>query len=165
MIYSSKEDDGIIGRVIGSNRNEIIFESDEKSQEMRKNTNHKKPKLNPNNLGLERLEVSNEVIIDIKKEGGGIGVQAGDEVEVHYLGMLTDGEIFDNSYDRGDTFSFEVGAGMVIKGWDDGLLGAKVGEERLLLIPSELGYGQRGAGNSIPPYSDLIFHVLVVGIN
>lgn len=92
-------------------------------------------------------------------------VKAGDTVFVQYTGKLTDGTKFDSSLDHGGKpFSFQVGAGQVIKGWDQGLLGAKVGEKRTLTIPASLGYGTAGAGGVIPPNATLIFDIEVVSI-
>jgi len=86
------------------------------------------------------------------KVGTGPEAKAGDTVEVHYTGWLAkDGKKFDSSLDRGEVFSFKLGAGMVIKGWDEGVAGMKVGGKRKLLIPAALGYGARGAGRAIPP--------------
>jgi len=106
--------------------------------------------------------------LEIKTTQEGTGdrvVKAGDTVSVQYTGKLTDGTKFDSSYDHGgQPFSFTVGAGQVIKGWDEGLLGAKVGEKRTLTIPSDLGYGATGAGAAIPPNATLIFDVEVVSI-
>ena len=85
------------------------------------------------------------------KEGTGEAAKAGDIVEVHYTGWLKDGKKFDSSLDRGQPFVFRLGAGMVIKGWDEGVAGIKVGGKRKLIIPPELGYGKRGAGRVIPP--------------
>jgi FKBP-type peptidyl-prolyl cis-trans isomerase len=93
------------------------------------------------------------------KEGDGKEAKKGNTVEVHYTGWLTDGKKFDSSLDRKKPFSFELGAGMVIKGWDEGVAGMKVGGKRKLIIPSELGYGKRGAGKDIPPDAELIFEV------
>lgn len=93
------------------------------------------------------------------QEGTGAAAKAGDSVSVHYTGWLTDGTKFDSSHDRKSPFSFKLGAGRVIKGWDEGVAGMKVGGKRKLTIPSELGYGARGAGGVIPPNAELIFEV------
>ena len=87
----------------------------------------------------------------------------GKKVTVHYTGWLTNGTKFDSSLDRGRAFDFTLGIGQVIKGWDEGVQGMKVGEKRRLLIPSALGYGPRGAGGVIPPNADLIFEVTLLG--
>jgi FKBP-type peptidyl-prolyl cis-trans isomerase FkpA len=96
-------------------------------------------------------------------EGSGAAAAAGRHVTVHYTGWLTDGVIkgrkFDSSKDRGDPFDFPLGAGHVIKGWDEGVQGMKVGGTRLLTIPPALGYGARGAGGVIPPNATLLFEV------
>lgn len=93
------------------------------------------------------------------KVGTGQEAKKGDTVEVHYTGWLTNGKKFDSSLDRKEAFEFKLGAEMVIKGWDEGVAGMKVGGKRKLLIPSKLGYGARGAGNVIPPNADLVFEV------
>ena len=93
------------------------------------------------------------------KVGTGDEAKSGDTVEVHYTGWLKDGKKFDSSLDRKEPFSFKLGAGQVIKGWDEGVAGMKVGGKRKLTIPPELGYGARGAGNVIPPNAELTFEV------
>jgi FKBP-type peptidyl-prolyl cis-trans isomerase len=100
-----------------------------------------------------------------QKEGLGDVAKKGDTVSVHYTGWLKDGKKFDSSKDRGQPFEFKLGAGRVIKGWDEGVAGMKVGGQRKLIIPSELGYGKRGAGRDIPPDAELTFEVELLKIN
>jgi FKBP-type peptidyl-prolyl cis-trans isomerase len=99
------------------------------------------------------------------KVGTGPAAKKGDTVRVHYTGWLAkDRKKFDSSHDRGEPFEFELGAGKVIKGWDEGVAGMKVGGKRKLMIPAKLGYGARGAGDDIPPNADLIFEVELLKI-
>ena len=98
------------------------------------------------------------------KAGTGDTAKSGQTVTVHYTGWLTDGKKFDSSVDRGQPFQFHLGAGEVIKGWDEGVAGMKVGGKRQLRIPPELGYGSRGAGGAIPPNATLIFDVELLGV-
>jgi rhodanese-related sulfurtransferase len=105
-----------------------------------------------------------ELKIEITQEGSGAVAENGMSVSVHYTGKLTDGTKFDSSLDRGTPFSFTLGQGRVIKGWDQGVLGMKVGEKRTLIIPSELGYGSTGAGASIPPNATLIFDIELLDV-
>ena len=99
--------------------------------------------------------------------GSGAPAQAGQQVSVHYTGWLYNDSIkgakFDSSKDRNDPFGFRLGAGQVIKGWDEGVQGMKVGGARTLVIPPELGYGARGAGGVIPPNATLMFDVELLG--
>ncbi len=96
--------------------------------------------------------------------GTGATAVSGSTVKVHYSGYLTTGEKFDSSRDRGEPFSFSLGAGQVIKGWDEGVAGMKVGGQRQLRIPPDLGYGATGAGGTIPPNATLIFDVELLGV-
>ena len=106
-----------------------------------------------------------ELKIETTQEGTGDRVvKSGDTITVHYTGRLTDGTKFDSSVDRGTPFTFTIGAGQVIKGWDEGLLGMKVGEKRTLTIPADKGYGATGAGGVIPPNATLIFETELVSI-
>ena len=91
--------------------------------------------------------------------GTGATATAGQKVQVHYTGWLTNGTKFDSSKDRNDPFEFDLGAGHVIKGWDEGVQGMQEGGTRVLVIPPELGYGARGAGGLIPPNATLMFEV------
>jgi FKBP-type peptidyl-prolyl cis-trans isomerase len=96
--------------------------------------------------------------------GTGTAASSGKTVKVHYTGWLTNGKKFDSSVDRGTPFSFKLGAGQVIKGWDEGVAGMKVGGKRQLRIPPDLGYGAQGAGGVIPPNSILIFDVELLDV-
>ena len=96
--------------------------------------------------------------------GTGAEATPGQTVSVHYTGWLTNGTKFDSSVDRGQPFVFPLGAGRVIKGWDVGVTGMKIGGKRKLTIPPELGYGARGAGGVIPPNATLVFDVELLGL-
>jgi len=97
-------------------------------------------------------------------EGDGDVAAAGQHVTVHYTGWLTDGSKFDSSKDRNMPFDFPLGAGHVIRGWDEGVQGMKIGGTRKLTIPPQLGYGAHGAGGVIPPNATLVFEVELLGI-
>lgn len=100
--------------------------------------------------------------------GAGAEAKPGQIVQVHYTGWLDEsgkkGKKFDSSLDRGTPFEFPLGAGRVIRGWDEGVAGMKIGEKRELLIPANLGYGERGAGGAIPPNANLIFDVELLAV-
>lgn len=96
--------------------------------------------------------------------GTGAEAKVGQRVRVHYTGRLTNGSKFDSSLDRGDPFGFKLGAGEVIKGWDQGVAGMKVGGKRKLTIPPELAYGDRGFPGAIPPGATLVFDVELVAV-
>ena len=96
--------------------------------------------------------------------GTGTTAVAGKTVKVHYTGWLTTGKKFDSSVDRGQPFSFSLGGGQVIRGWDEGVAGMKVGGKRQLRIPPDLGYGSRGAAGVIPPNATLIFDVELLDV-
>jgi FKBP-type peptidyl-prolyl cis-trans isomerase len=105
-----------------------------------------------------------ELIIEDLTAGSGDEAKAGKTVVVHYTGWLTDGTKFDSSKDRNEPFDFSLGAGHVIRGWDQGVAGMKVGGKRKLTIPPEMGYGSRGAGGVIPPNATLVFEVELLAV-
>ena len=108
---------------------------------------------------MSSTTTSTGLVIEELALGDGAEASAGQSVKVHYTGWLTDGRKFDSSKDRGDPFVFPLGAGHVIRGWDEGVAGMKVGGKRKLTIPPALGYGARGAGGVIPPNATLLFEV------
>jgi FKBP-type peptidyl-prolyl cis-trans isomerase len=107
---------------------------------------------------MEKLVIEDLVV------GNGAAAAAGQKVTVHYTGWLTNGAKFDSSKDRQDPFVFDLGRGQVIKGWDDGVQGMKVGGKRKLTIPPGMAYGSRGAGGVIPPNATLVFEVELLGV-
>ncbi len=108
---------------------------------------------------MPAITLASGLIIEDLVTGEGAEAAAGQEVTVHYTGWLTDGKKFDSSKDRDDPFVFPLGGGRVIRGWDEGVQGMKVGGTRKLTIPPALGYGARGAGGVIPPNATLVFEV------
>lgn len=131
--------------------------------------NNTKPTMNNNqNNSQSQTSPTASPSVGLKIEdiqiGTGAEVKKGDIISIHYKGTLLDGREFDSSYKRGQPFETQIGVGQVIKGWDEGVVGMKVGGKRKLTIPPELGYGERGAGAVIPPNATLIFEVELVGI-
>lgn len=104
------------------------------------------------------------LIIEEILPGEGNEARTGDTVRVHYTGWLTDGSKFDSSVDRDEPFDFPLGRGYVIRGWDEGVAGMRVGGRRKLTIPPDLGYGARGAGGVIPPNATLVFEVELLAV-
>lgn len=124
----------------------------------------------PTKTTTEKSSMSELIKIDVK-QGEGAEAVAGHDVSVHYTGWLYEeaapehkGKKFDSSRDRGDPFTFPLGGGRVIKGWDQGVAGMKIGGQRTLIIPAEMGYGARGAGGVIPPNATLVFDVELLGV-
>jgi rhodanese-related sulfurtransferase len=106
-----------------------------------------------------------ELQIETITDGDGAVAETGTRVSVHYEGRLEDGEVFDASRPRGQPFAFTIGAGQVIRGWEDGVTGMKIGETRRLTIPPELGYGAAGAGGVIPPNATLLFEIELLDVS
>jgi FKBP-type peptidyl-prolyl cis-trans isomerase len=120
------------------------------NQEIKKETKNMAEQTVTTESGLTYLDMT---------VGTGRLAELGDTASVHYTGWLADGKKFDSSVDRKEPFSFRLGAGQVIKGWDEGVMGMKIGGKRKLTIPPQLGYGERGAGGVIPPNATLTFDV------
>src|SRR5437879_2424266 len=123
-----------------------------------------KPTSKAGTAGPDKGGTSAELKIEDLKEGTGPAVKAGDTVEVHYTGWLKDGKKFDSSLDRKAPLPFTVGAGNVIKGWDQGIVGMKVGGKRKLVIPPDLAYGKRGYSPVLPPDAELTFDIELMSI-
>ena len=142
----------------------ILFASCEKSPTINNKQRHAKQEKK-----MTRTKTASGLEYEILKEGSGSSSKKGQLVTVHYTGWLDDhgkpGAQFDSSVDRKEPFQFTLGAGYVIKGWDEGVMSMKIGEKRRLFIPSILGYGARGAGRLIPPHASLIFDVELLHID
>ena len=134
-----------------------------------KETTQKITIANESKQTMEHTKTESGLSYKIEREGNGAITKKGDTVFVHYTGWLDNngepGKKFDSSVDRGTPFSFKLGIGHVIKGWDEGVEGMKVGEKRRLVIPAHIGYGARGAGAIIPPNATLIFDVELLKIS
>ena len=113
---------------------------------------------------MDPIKTASGLVIEELVVGTGDVAAAGQKVSVHYTGWLTDGKKFDSSKDRSEAFVFSLGRGQVIRGWDEGVAGMKVGGKRKLTIPPGLGYGARGAGGAIPPNAVLVFEVELLQI-
>ena len=113
---------------------------------------------------ISKITFSADLEIKNNLEGEGAEIVNHSKIKVHYIGMLEDGTKFDSSYDRGEPFSFQIGLRQVIEGWETGIMSMKVGGKRTLIIPPELGYGERGAGELIPPNSTLIFDIEIIDV-
>ena len=142
----------------------FFFDARSKSSETPSTTstdqNNPPPSMNPETPSATELK------IETLTPGTGVATKSGDKLTVNYTGSLTNGTVFDSSIPRGRPFTFTVGGGQVIKGWDQGLLGMKVGEKRKLTITPDLGYGAQGTpGGPIPPNATLIFEVELLKIN
>ena len=113
---------------------------------------------------ISQIVFASEIQIKNNIEGEGPEIITHSKIKVHYKGMLEDGTKFDSSYDRGEPLKFQIGLRKVIEGWEIGLMGMKIGGRRTLIIPPELAYGERGAGDLIPPNATLIFDVEIIDI-
>lgn len=120
------------------------------------------PSVTPQILNTQTLESG--LIIEDEKIGEGEEVKSGDTISIHYTGTFTNGQKFDSSLDRSQPFETQIGAGKVIKGWDEGVIGMKIGGKRRLIIPPALAYGEQGVPGSIPPNSTLIFELELLEI-
>ncbi|MFA4936919.1 MAG: FKBP-type peptidyl-prolyl cis-trans isomerase [Patescibacteria group bacterium] len=180
--YTSQTIGIIIGTLVGlavligiyfiffkNNDMEIINNNNEQAIEFRdslKTTEESSGNTGTNLPTNTATSQSDNLLIEIIKPGQGREAVTGDELAVHYTGWLTNGTKFDSSRDRGEPFVFSLGEGQVIKGWDQGLVGMKPGEQRKLIIPSNLAYGDQGVGNgAIPAKATLIFEIELLEIN
>lgn len=127
---------------------------------------HNSPTISPSNVpaAIASQSFPDGLKVEDYKIGTGSAVKTGDKITINYIGALENGQKFDSSYDRGKPFETQIGVGLVIKGWDEGIIGMQVGGQRRLIIPASLGYGSTGVAGVIPPNSTLIFDVKLEGI-
>lgn len=148
---------------------ELKFEKAQKEEITQEENNMKEIPKNEEKKEEETTKTIGDVTelsAQILRQGAdGRQVKPGDKITVHYTGTLLDGTKFDSSVDRGQPFSLTIGAGQVIQGWEQGIPGMKVGEQRRIFIPSEFAYGEQGAGDLIGPNADLIFDVELISID
>ena len=154
IVFDDKNE--IEGINMNKDDKKLIFPGEEGSQQVTQQQ--------PQQQSQQPQEFGDELRAEIVKQGEGQEAKKGDKVTVHYVGVLEDGTKFDSSVDKGQPFQFTLGAGQVIQGWDLGVVGMKIGEVRRLYIPSAYGYGEQGAGGSIPPNANLIFAVELLGL-
>lgn len=148
---------------------DIVNPEEQRAAEAAKNETYRKNETSLRNQfiaenGITTKPTESGLYVIITEEGTGPKPKPGDKVKVHYTGTLLDGTKFDSSLDRGKPFEFPIGQGRVIKGWDEGIAMLNVGSKATLIIPSKLGYGERGSGQIIHPYATLVFDVELVGI-
>ncbi len=166
---------GLIGNIDGTKASLVETTSDEIDEQKVGGVDNTESKSAPvkNEIKQEEINktfntiktmIQDGMTIEVKQEGEGNAIQNGENAVVHYTGMFTNGKVFDSSVSSGQPFVFKLGMGMVIQGWEKGVLGMKKGEKRVLTIPPELGYGAAGAGGVIPPNATLIFEVELVDI-
>jgi FKBP-type peptidyl-prolyl cis-trans isomerase len=160
--WNNLEQDPVVPKQTGKSSVGEIRVPGEETKQVETQPKQEQPKTNKMK---PETAMEEELKIEVLKEGTGDRMtKNGDTISVHYTGTLLDGTRFDSSVDRGTPFEFQLGAGRVIAGWDQGLLGMKIGEKRKLMIPASLGYGARGAGSAIPPNAALIFETELMGI-